>query len=270
MKQEHHKKSHFHDHQHAAEFDQRAAKSEIRGQLAIRLIEMLKLGGEEWILDLATGTGRFARPVSQRLGGGRIVGLDEALAMLRVSRENKHEAIPSYIQTAGDAESLPFRIGVFDRAFVCFSLHHFGRPASVAREMLRVLKPGGRFVVLDPVLAEPRDALDRALDNKVNQVFRRTHGENFRFHSAEGIRSLLSGAGFRIARLDLPRFSFDQDGMEGIPTGRHWLEVAEELADENAELAHRFQENYFRWKRQGEKVHVQGSFAYALVCGEKS
>ena len=57
--------------------------------------------------------------------------------------------------------------------------------------------------------------------------------------------------------------------MEGIPTGRHWLEAAEELQEDSPELAQRFKENYFLWERKGEAVHVKGSFSFALICGEK-
>ena len=42
-----------------------------------------------------------------------------------------------------------------------------------------MLKPSGRFVVLDPVIEESKDAIDVALEAKINQVFRRTHGEGF-------------------------------------------------------------------------------------------
>jgi len=268
MKHEHHK-SRFHDHEHAVEFDRRAARSGIRAELEKRLMDILALKGDELVLDLATGTGRFARPVAKRLlKEGRVIGIDQALAMLRVGHEHE-DPIPGYSQTAGDAEALPFKADTFDRAFVSFSLHHFGRPAMVAGEILRVLKKGGQFVVLDPVLDEPRDSLDRSLDERINQVFRRTHGKDFCFHSAEGVRNLLAQAGFRIVRSDLPTYSFDQDGMEGIPTGRHWLEVAEELEGESPDLAQRLRQNYFRWERKGEAVHVKGSFSYALICGEK-
>src|ERR1043166_4258669 len=78
-------KSRFHDPEHAAEFDRR--KSEIRADLAEKLANMLELKGNELVLDLATGTGRIARPVSKRLHGGRIVGIDQAAAMLDVGRQ---------------------------------------------------------------------------------------------------------------------------------------------------------------------------------------
>ena len=263
-----HHKSRFHDPDQAAEFHRRSIASGIRTQMADRLADILGLRGDELVLDLATGTGRFARPLSTRLTSGRIVGIDQALAMLKVGHDQA-EAIASYSLIAGDAESLPFKTNVFDRAFVSFAFHHFRAPALVVREILRVLKEGGKFVVLDPVVHEAWDSVDRALEEKINRVFRRAHGEDFRFHTASSIRSLLTQAGFGIARSDLPKYSFDQDGMDGIPTGRHWLEAAEEIENQSPELAQRMREKYFVWERHGETVHVKGAFSYGLICAQK-
>jgi ubiquinone/menaquinone biosynthesis C-methylase UbiE len=262
----HDHKTRFHDPQHAAEFDRRT--SEIRDDLAEKLADMLALQGDEQILDVATGTGRVARPVVKRLKTGRIVGVDQALAMLDVGHQHK-DPIRAYDQGAGKADALPFKSNSFDRAFVSFSLHHFGNPAGVVTEVLRVLKNGGRFVVLDPIIEEAKDSVDVALETKINQVFRRTHGDDFRFHTASSIQRLLTKAGYRIPRTNILSYSFNQEGMDGIPTGRHWLEVAEELETEAAELAERLKKNYFSWHSHDDHVHVKGSFSYGLICGVK-
>ena len=264
----HAEKTRFHDPQHAAEFDKRSTMEGIRGALTVKLIEMMDLKGNEWVLDLATGTGRVARPVSKQLPAGRIVGVDQAKAMLDVGHHHE-DPISRYSQIAGEAGLLPFKANVFDRAFVSFSLHHFRNPAAVVREVLRALKNGGKFLVLDPVINEAQDSLDTALETKINQVFRRTHGEGFRFHTASSIQRLLTKAGYRIARTNVLTYSFDQEGMEGIPTGRHWLEAADELETEAPQLAQRLQQSYFTWHKHGDAIHVKGSFSYALICGER-
>ena len=224
-------KTHFHDPQHAKEFDRRT--SGIRADLAEKLAEMLVLQGDEQILDVATGTGRVARPVAKRLKGGRVIGVDQALAMLDVGHQHA-DPIPAYYQSAGEADALPFKPKSFDRAFVSFSLHHFHNSEGVVKEVLRVLKNGGRFVVLDPVIEEAKDSVDIALEAKINQVFRRTHGDDFRFHTASSIQRLLTKAGYRIPRTNILSYSFNQEGMDGIPTGQHWLEAAEELETRSA------------------------------------
>ena len=264
------KRSHFHDYSHAVEYDRRAERSEIRAQLMPKLVEALELTGGERVLDLATGTGRVARLVAQHLKGGRIVGLDEALAMLRVAQEQKEsEAIPGLLPAAGTAEAFPFRAGTFDRLFTVFALHHFGRPAVTMREALRVLKPGGRFFILDPVVAAKEDSLDEAIHDLINRILSSGHGEHFYYYSLAEIRELLANAGFRIIRADLHAFPVDQEGMEGIPTGRHWLEIAEQMQQEPQALRQRFEERYFRYEKSAEAVHIRGNFAFALICGEK-
>ena len=240
----------------------------MRSQLTTKLIEALTLKGGEAILDLATGTGRVARPLSKQMQSGRIVGVDEALAMLDVGHHHQ-EPITRYEQSAGEADKLPFKSATFERAFVSFSLHHFGNPAGVVGEVQRVLKNGGRFVVLDPVIEESKDAIDVALEAKINQVFRRSHGEGFRFHTVSSIQRLLTKAGYRVPRTSVLSYPFNQEGMDGIPTGRHWLEAALELEKEAPELAERMKKNYFTWHSHGDHAHVKGSFSYALITGVK-
>ncbi|HKY09674.1 MAG TPA: methyltransferase domain-containing protein [Candidatus Binatia bacterium] len=263
----HEHKTRFHDPAHAADFDRRTM-SDIRSSLTEKLIEMLTLKGGELVLDVATGTGRVARPLAKKMSGGKIVGVDQALAMLDVG--HKHEdPIPHYDQSAGEADKLPFKTNTFDRAFVSFSLHHFGNPSGVVSEVLRVLKNGGRFVVLDPIIEEAKDSVDIQLESKINQVFRRTHGEEFRYHTASSIQRLLTKAGYRVPRSNVLSYSFNQEGMDGIPTGRHWLEAALELEKEAPELAERMKKNYFTWHSHGDHTHVKGSFSYALITGVK-
>ena len=264
----HHHKTRFHDPAHAADFDRRSTMEGIRGSLTAKMIEMLSLSGNEWVLDVATGTGRVARPVSKHMKAGHIVGVDQALAMLDVGHQHK-EPISSYSQSAGAADALPFKSNSFDRAFVSFSLHHFGNASGVVKEVMRVLKGNGRFVVLDPVIEEAKDAVDAALEAKINQVFRRTHGPEFRFHTASSIQRLLSKVGYRIPRTNILSYSFNQEGMDGIPTGRHWLEAALELEKEAPELAERMKKNYFTWHAHGDHAHVKGSFSFALITGVK-
>lgn len=259
----------FHDHAHAVEFDKRAAMSDIREQLADRLVEAMELRGDETVLDVATGTGRFARPVSRYLADGNIVGIDEALAMLRVSQKPDAKPIPRYGRIAATAERMPLRAGICDRAWVAFSLHHFVSARDMVLEAGRVLKPGGRLFILDPVILAADDALDAAVNGLINEVFQRSHGAGFRFFTMAEISGLMTGGGLEIVRADRHTYNVDQDGIEGVPTGRHWIEVVDELEGRSAELRERFAERYFRYEKAGDRLHITGGFNYGLIAGEK-
>ena len=224
----------------------------MRSQLTVKLIEALTLKGGEAILDLATGTGRVARPLSKQMQSGRIVGVDEALAMLDIGHHHK-DPIERYELSAGEADKLPFKSGTFDRAFVSFSLHHFGNPAGVVGEVQRVLKPSGRFVVLDPVIEESKDAIDVALEAKINQVFRRTHGEGFRFHTVEQHRTFADQG-------RLPGAAQERDFLSVQPRrhGRHphrppLARSGAGAGREAPELAERMKKNYFSWHAHGDQ-----------------
>ena len=77
----------------------------IRGSLTEKMIERLALNGDELVLDVATGTGRVARPLSKHIKSGRIVGVDQAFAMLDVGHQHK-DPIPHYEQSAGETQAL--------------------------------------------------------------------------------------------------------------------------------------------------------------------
>ena len=70
MKQEH--PPAFHDYNHAREYDRMASQSDFRMQLAEKLRDLLELSGSESVLEIATGTGRFARGIAERLTTGVI------------------------------------------------------------------------------------------------------------------------------------------------------------------------------------------------------
>ena len=57
--------------------------------------------------------------------------------------------------------------------------------------------------------------------------------------------------------------------MEGIPTGRHWLEVAEQIQTESAEMRARFEQSYLEYRKVDGKVRIKGRLCFALICGER-
>jgi demethylmenaquinone methyltransferase / 2-methoxy-6-polyprenyl-1,4-benzoquinol methylase len=109
------------------------------------------------LLDVATGTGLLARAAGRILGGQRaVVGLDPSAGMLRQACR-----LPTGPLVQGRAEALPFRDNLFDMLTMGFALRHVTTLESTFQEYLRVLKPGGRVLLLEVSL--PRAAVARWL-----------------------------------------------------------------------------------------------------------
>jgi len=97
-------------------------------------------------LDVACGSGKLTAVLSRIAGPrGRVVGLDFSPLMLEIARRD-HAGI-EFLE--GDALNLPFDDGSFDAATIAFGLRNLSNPVRGLREMLRVVKPGGRPVVLE-------------------------------------------------------------------------------------------------------------------------
>lgn len=102
------------------------------------------------ILDLATGTADLAIEANT-LQPDKIVGVDIAEEMLKLGREklNRLKLSDRISLQKGDAEKLPFSDSQFDAAMVAFGVRNFENLQRGLKEIRRVLKPGGAFVVLE-------------------------------------------------------------------------------------------------------------------------
>lgn len=115
--------------------------------------KVVKLVGEnnpKQILDIATGTGDLALMMSS-LNPDRIVGLDISEGMLNVGKQKVAKAnLSNTIEmVVGDSENIPFEDNTFDAITVSFGVRNFETLDKGLTEILRVLKPGGKFVVLE-------------------------------------------------------------------------------------------------------------------------
>jgi demethylmenaquinone methyltransferase / 2-methoxy-6-polyprenyl-1,4-benzoquinol methylase len=109
------------------------------------------------MLDVATGTGLMARAAARIVTDtGRVIGLDPTGAMLHMARR----AVPVPL-VQGLGETLPFRGGAFDFVAMGYALRHVPDLETAFREYHRVLRPGGRLLVLE--ITAPASRLGRAL-----------------------------------------------------------------------------------------------------------
>lgn len=103
------------------------------------------------LLDLGCGTGTWSAMVAgSRLPSRRVVGLDYSFSMVEIAHRKAKEVgegAPSFIN--GDSEHLPFADGAFDVVTCSNSFHHYPHQQAAIREMHRVLRPGGRLMLID-------------------------------------------------------------------------------------------------------------------------
>ncbi|WP_238815355.1 class I SAM-dependent methyltransferase [Nocardia brasiliensis] len=147
----------------------------------------LGLRADATVLDIACGPGNFTGWFGSRVGPqGLAVGLDASRTMLaRAVADNSGPAV-AYLH--GDAEQLPFADGVADAVSCLAALYLINEPFQAIDEMWRVLKPGGRLVILTSLA--PGGRRDRAPIAAMEKV------SGVRMFGRDDITGHLSGLGF--------------------------------------------------------------------------
>ena len=265
-------KTPFHDHNHAREFDRRMGESSSRAMLIEEMIGHLRPRGTEKVLDMGVGTGRVARVLLPRLPRGLLVGVDAAPAMLHVAGEHKAaEGTGNFLLVCGRGENLPLKTGSLDLVVSVFTLHHFKRKGVALREALRVLRPGGMIMILDPLIREPVDPVEVQVSHLIQNVFRRTHGPEFCLLPLSEMRQMLFMSGFSEITVRTRPLAFEGDPVNKAPMGKHWYEAAEAARDHpSEEVRRRFEESYFQLPLEEEpEPTLTGCLSFAFVSGVK-
>ncbi len=126
-------------------------------------VAVANLQGGERVLDIAAGTGDLTKAFAKRVGPtGLVLHSDINEAMLRTGRDRLLDEGVITPSLLADAEALPFASQSFDLVSVAFGLRNMTHKDRALAEMARVLKPGGRLLVLEfSQIAEPlRKAYD--------------------------------------------------------------------------------------------------------------
>jgi ubiquinone/menaquinone biosynthesis C-methylase UbiE len=184
------------------------SKVHASGQDLAWLVEAAALTGTERVLDVATGGGHTAFALAPY--AAEVIALDLTQPMLDVARkEAEVRGLTNISYLAADAQALPCEDESFDVVACRQAAHHFPRWEQGVREWARVLKPGGKLLIVDSISPE-----EPALDAFLNEVEILRDPSHVRNHRISEWQNELNNVGFtlQIARewgiyLDIPSWT---------------------------------------------------------------
>jgi demethylmenaquinone methyltransferase/2-methoxy-6-polyprenyl-1,4-benzoquinol methylase len=172
---------------------------------AIRELKSLK---PKRILDIATGTGDFALE-ALKINPQNVIGVDISEGMLKVGMDKmKAKQVDHIISLRlGDSENLPFETYSFDAITVGFGVRNFENLTKGLSEMLRVLKPGGKVVVLE--FSKPKVFPVKQLFGFYSRVFIPFFGKMF--------------------SKDKRAYSYLPESVEAFPEGQNFMDILTQI-----------------------------------------
>jgi ubiquinone/menaquinone biosynthesis C-methylase UbiE len=169
-----------------------------------RLIELARPRGDERVLDVATGGGHTALAFAPHVR--EVVATDLTAKMLAAAEAFvRGQGVSNLRFEHADAEALPFADASFDIVTTRIAPHHFPNPQQYVREVARVLRPGGRFVLDDNMAPE-----DAELGEFMNRFEQWRDPSHVHAHSVGEWRAWIEAAGMQIEHVDpLQRKRYD-------------------------------------------------------------
>jgi len=166
------------------------------------------------VIDIATGTGDFAL-ASLKLNPDEVIGVDISSGMLEMgSKKMKKKGVDKTIKLIlGDSENLPFEDDYFDALTVGFGVRNFENLEKGLSEMLRVIRPGGKVVILE--FSKPKKF-------PVKQVFS--------FYS----KYFIPFFGKRISK-DTKAYAYLPESVAAFPEGKEFQDILKKLNYRNVE-----------------------------------
>jgi SAM-dependent methyltransferase len=204
-------------------------------------------------LDVGTGTGADAIACAKRFDV-EVVGADASEAMIKeATRRGLTQAVRA------DAHALPFPADSFDGAWADRTFQHLADPVTALGEMVRVVKPGGSIVVVDPDYATQVVAIaDQDLAERVLR-FRAVHGVRNGTLAHQMGRLFVRAGVTQVTIEALPIVIRDPTALDNALGLRSWASLAHELAlVESDEVP--------KWEKALDDAAEDGCFLYSFSC----
>jgi ubiquinone/menaquinone biosynthesis C-methylase UbiE len=181
--------------------------------LAKRMSEGLAEGSS--VLEVAPGPGYFAIELA-KLGNFRITGLDISKTFVEIaSRNARAEGVEVDFQH-GNASSMPFQADTFDRIVCRAAFKNFSDPAGALKEMHRVLRSGGKALIIDLRKDTPKKEIDAHVDHMkigpLDSAFTKLAFRTFllkRAYTRDDFARFIAGSGFQKSQIDEAPLGFE-------------------------------------------------------------
>lgn len=179
-----------------------------------KAIKQLRTLKPKQLLDVATGTGDFAIE-ALKLNPDKIIGVDISEGMLDMGRKKmKERKLDDRIELIhGDSENLPFDENKFDGVIVAFGVRNFENLENGLAEMLRVVRPGGKVVILE-------------FSKPARFPFKQLYSFYFKF--------VLPKIGRWISR-DNAAYSYLPESVQAFPDGKNFISILNRVGYKNTE-----------------------------------
>ena len=200
----------------------------------------------DWlVLDVATGGGHVAKALAGMVK--HVVASDLTPRMLAEARSHIRDVsgIDNVSYVTADAEQLPFLSDTFDAVTCRIAPHHFPNPRQFVQEVARVLKPGGRFVLVDNIV--PEDGALAAWYNTVEHLRDRSH---IRCAPATQWQEWIAAAGlvFERGQASWKKFEFESWALRMVTSEQQYREVLEYIQSAPKAAADYFQVEFVEGK----------------------
>ena len=180
----------------------------------VKLVDALKVEANDFVLDVACGTGAVSKEISHRLTGtGALVGIDLSRTALSIANSWVSPSLPnnnkSFIQM--DAENIGLK-RIFNKVTCQYALSFFPDPVRAMRDVRNVMKSQGKIGIVVhgteegvPYLSAISGPLSKHMPDKISKGLLSVH----RFGRPEDLRELLIDAGF--SNISISKFTFDYE-----------------------------------------------------------
>ena len=204
----------------------------------------LEIRSDSLVLDIATGGGHAAKALAPH--AAHVFATDLTVEMLEAAKKHLNPLADNIFYIAADAESLPFLSNTFDAVTCRIAAHHFPNPHLFVKEAARVLKPGGRFLLIDNIASEDPD-----LDAFVNRLESLRDHSHVRSYTVSQWKGWFKKSGFNLVREDMrkKKLSYPEWVRRTTASPEQVQEVDAHLLSAQAAVS-----AYFSVKTQGDRI----------------